>query len=130
MKAYKDIINFELIRKLKTQIHDIYVIYNNLVTDNNVEKRESEYYEVYTDQYKKDVSNLTDLRNRCLKIADMCNNVLLNMNTYHIKQYYLNPNELDGYEFSDEYKSQNFDKPTQKPTEAPAKVIYDDDDMW
>ena len=89
MKQYKDIINKSIVEKLKSNIHDACIIFNNLVRKDRIEKRESDLYEVYTTQYKEDLTSIQELRNRCLNIADECNRIMLDMNTHHIKQYYI-----------------------------------------
>lgn len=129
MKQYKDIINFSIIRRLKERMSDACIIFNNLIRKENVNRRESNYYEVYTLQYQQDMHNLQSLRDRCMKIADECNKIMLNMNIYHIKQYYLDPNELSEYEDFDKYKEQ---LPSEEPTEAPTEEVknYDDEEDW
>lgn len=106
MNQYKDIINFSIIRRLREKMSDACIIFNNLINPNNVKNRESNYYEVYTSQYHQDMNNICNLRDRCMKIADECNKIMLNMNVYHIKQYYLNPDELSEYEDFERYKVQ------------------------
>lgn len=126
--GYKDIINYSIIRKLKERMTDACIIFNNLVRKDNISDRESEYYEVYIKQYKEDLTNLQELRDRCLKIADECNEIMLKINSYHIKQYYLDPNELSEYEDQKDYISQlPTEASTEKPTEAP---VIEDDDIW
>lgn len=106
MNQYKDIINFSIIKRLREKMSDACIIFNNLINPNNVKNRESNYYEVYTSQYHQDMNNICNLRDRCMKIADECNKIMLNMNVYHIKQYYLNPDELSEYEDFERYKVQ------------------------
>lgn len=130
MKSYKDIINFSLIRKLKGLISDACIIFNNLVKDENVKKRESEFYEVYTLQYKEDLKNVQNLRDKAQKIADECNAILLNMNTYHIKQYYLDANELSEYEDFDKYKEQVFEEIPQKQEVSENAEESFDEEEW
>ena len=130
MTNYKDIINFTLIRKLKGILHDSCIIFNNLVKEKNIKNRESEFYEVYTEQYKEDIANVQNLRDKAQKIADICNSILLNMNTYHIKQYYLDKNELSEYEDFEEYKQQEFEENTNIPVEQTSKNSDDEEDIW
>lgn len=107
---------------------DACIIFNNLIRKENVNRRESNYYEVYTLQYQQDMNNLQSLRDRCMKIADECNKIMLDMNIYHIKQYYLDPNELSEYEDFDKYKEQ---LPIEEPTEAPTEEVkIDDEEDW
>lgn len=103
---YKDIINFSLINKLKKCMNDACIIYNTLLRKEKINNRESEFYEVYTKQYSDDMNDLVTLRNRCQEIVDLCNKTILNMNTYHIKQYYIDKEELSEYEFNNEYNNQ------------------------
>lgn len=103
---YKDIINFSLINKLKKCMNDACIMYNNLLKKEKITNRESEFYEVYTKQYAEDMNDLILLRNRCQDIVDLCNKSILNMNRYHIKQYYIDKNELSEYEFNEEYENQ------------------------
>lgn len=107
---YKDIINFNIIKKFKEHLNNICILYNNLLHKDSIKKRESEYYEVYTQQYLDDIKKLTELRDNCLHLADLCNKTLLVMNTYHIKQYYLDKEELSEYEFKNEYDDQFIDE--------------------
>ena len=125
MKQYKDIINFSIVHKLKQRISDACIIFNNLVRKDNINQRESEFYEVYTLQYQQDMNNLRELRDRCMHVADECNKIMLEMNTYHIKQYYLNPDELSEYEDFDKYKDQ---LPTEAPTQTPSTNEFDDEE--
>jgi hypothetical protein len=125
---YKDLINFTLIRRLKHYLNDICVIYNNLVKNDNVKKRESDYYEVYTKQYQEDLSNLEQLRDNCLHTADLCNEILLMANRHHIKQYYIDKEILNSYEFYDEYnKEQEKEEPL---TEGPKIINQTEEDFW
>jgi hypothetical protein len=126
----KDIINFTVIRKLKERIHNICIIYNSIINPNKIKQRESEFYEVYTDQYKSDLADLAELRDNCLHTADLCNEILLLANTHHIKQYYINKEILDKYEFYDEYNKE-LEKP-EPITEQPKQntVINDEEDFW
>lgn len=103
---YKDIINFSLINKLKKYMNDACIIYNTLLRKEKINNRESEFYEVYTKQYSDDMNDLVTLRNRCQEIVDLCNKTILNMNRYHIKQYYIDKEELSEYEFGNEYNNQ------------------------
>lgn len=131
MKAYKDIINFSIIRKLKEKITLICDDFNNLIRPENIKRRESDYYEVYTAQYKQDIDSLINLRNKCQDIVDECNRIMLNMNTYHIKQYYLDKSELSEYEFIDDYNKQEFTNiniPKNISESSPDDLS--DDDMW
>lgn len=123
MQNYKDIINYSIIYKLKQKISDACIIFNNLVRKENIEKRESNYYEVYTLQYKQDLNNLQELRDRCQHIADECNRIMLDINRYHIKQYYLNPDELSEYEDLDKYQA-------QFPKTQEEKIEDDNIDEW
>ena len=125
MKQYKDIINFSIIRRLKERMSDACIIFNNLVKKDSVKRRESNFYEVYTLQYQQDMKDLQNLRDRCMKIADECNKIMLDMNVYHIKQYYLDPNELSEYENFDKYKEQ---LPSEEPTEELTKEIDNPED--
>ena len=103
---YKDIINFSLINKLKKYMNDACIIYNTLLRKEKINNRESEFYEVYTKQYSDDMNDLVTLRNRCQEIVDLCNKTILNMNRYHIKQYYIDKEELSEYELGNEYNNQ------------------------
>lgn len=85
---------------------DACIIFNNLLKGDNISNRESEYYEVYTKQYAEDMHNLIELRDRCLNIVDECNKIMMNMNVYNIKQYYLDPEELSEYEDIESYEEQ------------------------
>jgi hypothetical protein len=113
---YKDIINFSAIKKLKKYLNDVCILYNRIIRPENLKNRESDLYEVYTNQYKTDMEYFQQLRDNCLKTADLCNKILLDMNTYHIKQYYIDPQELQNHELSDEYQQEN--------------AVVDEDDMW
>jgi hypothetical protein len=125
---YKDIINFTLIKKLKNYLNDICIIYNNLVKKDNIKKRESEFYEVYTKQYQEDLQYIEQLRDKCLHTADLCNEILLMTNRHHIKQYYIDKEILDSYEFYDEYNKE-LEKP--EPDVKPVKQeITDEEDFW
>lgn len=126
MKQYKDIINYSIINRLKQKISDACIIFNNLVRKENIEKRESNYYEVYTLQYKQDLKNLQELRDRCQHIVDECNKIMLDMNTYHIKQYYIDIQELSEYEDFDKYKEQL----PQEVSNTKEEKIEDDIDEW
>lgn len=113
---YKDIINFSIVKRLKNYLNDICILYNRIIQPSNMKNRESDLYEVYTLQYKYDMEYFQQLRDNCLKTADMCNKILLDMNTYHIKQYYIDPQELKNHELSNEYQQEN--------------AIVEEDDMW
>lgn len=113
---YKDIINFSIVKRLKNYLNDICILYNRIIHPSNMKNRESDLYEVYTMQYKADMEYFQQLRDNCLKTADMCNKILLDMNTYHIKQYYIDPQELENHELSNEYQQEN--------------AVVDEDDMW
>lgn len=125
---YKDLINFTLIRRLKHYLNDICVIYNNLVKNDNVKKRESDYYEVYTKQYQEDLSNLEQLRDNCLHTADLCNEILLMANRHHIKQYYIDKEILNNYEFYDEYNKEQ--EKEELLTEGPKIINQSEEDFW
>lgn len=135
MVVYKDLINFSIIRKLKEKLNNVCIIYNNLVNPSNVKKRESEYYEVYTAQYQEDLSNIEQLRDKCLHTADLCNKLLLMANRHHIKQYYIDKEVLDDYEFKDEYfieqelyNKQHEEKQNNKSQET--TKINPEEDFW
>jgi hypothetical protein len=113
---YKDIINFSAIKKLKKYLNDVCILYNRIIRPENLKNRESDLYEVYTNQYKTDMEYFQQLRDNCLKTADLCNKILLDMNTYHIKQYYIDPQELQGHESFDEYNK--------------ISQMEDDEDIW
>lgn len=130
MKSYKDIINFSIIRKLKCLLGDAFILFNNLVKDEKIINRESEFYEVYTSQYKEDLELVQNLRDKAQKIADECNKILLNMNTYHIKQYYLDKNELSEYEAFNDYCSQEFKNDDVKDTKVDLTNNIDDEEEW
>ena len=133
--VYKDIINFTVIRKLKQLINDTCIIFNNIVTDSKIKKRESEYYEVYNKQYNEDIDDIAQLRDKCLHTADLCNKILMMANQYHIKQYYINKEILQEYEFSNDYineitKFENSSKELNNQTHSQTTNQMDDDDIW
>lgn len=115
---YKDIVNFSIINKIKQYMNDACIVYNNLIKKDKVKNRESEYYEIYTKQYTDDLNSLITLRNNCQNVVDLCNKTILNINKYHIKQYYIDKEELSEYEFKDEYENQS------------NNIDDNDDDMW
>lgn len=135
MVVYKDLINFSIVRKLKEKLNNVCIIYNNLVNKSNIKKRESDFYEVYTKQYQEDLSNLEQLRDTCLHTADLCNEILLMANRHHIKQYYIDKEVLDDYEFKDEYfkeqelyNKQQEEKQNNKSQEV--QEINPEEDFW
>jgi hypothetical protein len=128
--AYKDIVNFSIIRNLREKIGDACIIFNNLLNKDNIARRESEYYEVYTTQYKEDMSNLMELRDRCMKCADKCNQIMLDMNTYNIKQYYLDKDELEEYEDKEDYNNQDFTTSDKEEAKEDNNNNSDDEDIW
>lgn len=131
---YKDIVNFTIINKLKSLLNNVCLTYNKIINPKNIKNRENEYYEVYTQQYSADMKNLQDLRDFCLQTADLCNKTLLMMNTYHIKQYYIDKEELSEYEFSEEYINQlpeeKIIEETKIETQISEPLNNDEEDIW
>lgn len=132
MVVYKDLMNFSIIRKLKENLNSICIIYNNLVNKSNIKKRESDYYEVYTAQYQEDLVNLEQLRDNCLHTADLCNKLLLMANRHHIKQYYIDKEVLDDYEFKDEYfqEQEKYNKQQEEKQNIIPQEINPEEDFW
>ena len=137
MKAYKDIINFEIVNKLRQKISLICNNFNELIRPQFIKNRESEFYEVYNNQYRSDISNLIELRNKCQDIVDECNKIMMDMNMYHIKQYYIDQQEINDNRYAEEYKEQQFEEEKEsisnnQPVDIPESSSDDmsDEDIW
>jgi hypothetical protein len=95
---YKDIINFSAIKKLKKYLNDVCILYNRIIRPENLKNRESDLYEVYTNQYKTDMEYFQQLRDNCLKTADLCNKILLDMNTsFHFFDFQIDGDSLETF---------------------------------
>lgn len=88
---YKDLINNIILNKLKESVNNLLLSYKNLSSDSSVEKRESELYNDYINQYDKDNTSLSLLRKNAQDIVDYCNNALYTLTKraieHHIYEY-------------------------------------------
>lgn len=95
---YKDLINSSKILPIKDCLNIIALNYSKLTSKEAIDRRESECFEDYTDQYDHDIMYLCNICKSAQDLVNKCNETLYTINKdamlHHI--YFYENNEVEG----------------------------------
>lgn len=77
MELYEKIQRNKEINELKNSITNLFICYNNLISKDAINNRESEDELIYKKQKNSDNVYIVSLRNNALEIFDRCNKLLM-----------------------------------------------------
>jgi len=77
MELYEKIQRNKEINELKNSITNLFICYNNLISKDAINNRESEDELIYKKQKNSDNVYIVSLRNNALDIFDRCNKLLM-----------------------------------------------------